>query len=187
MANRCINCEHLGVTCGGPYFFSMSTSEILEWCKARKNYMHLTNAELSDLSGIPRSTITRMFAGDVLDFRYESIRPIIYVLIGKKFPEPCREPEEQNVESQKQIIELLEHENDRLQRSIDTIRNRHVQESDMARTDSNDNIAYLKSRIRDMRALLIVIGSLLFVCVVLFIIAFVVDRIKPDIGFIWRK
>ena len=70
MYKDCLNCPELGVTCDGPNFVAMTAAEILEWCKLRKAYLKMSNAKLSEISGVPKDTIDRLLSGEHLDFKY---------------------------------------------------------------------------------------------------------------------
>ena len=80
--NECVKCAKLGVECDGPNFFTLPAHDILEWCKARKAELHLSNDKIADLSGIPRGTVARIFAGSHEDFKFGTVQPILRVLIG---------------------------------------------------------------------------------------------------------
>ena len=89
MYDKCFNCHKLGVACDGPNLFALPSREILEWCKQRKSKLQLSNAKLAELSGTPKGTIDRIFAGDS-DFKHDTIRPIVRALIGSELSgNPC--------------------------------------------------------------------------------------------------
>ena len=109
MYHECLSCHKLGVSCDGPNLFALSSREILEWCKKRKSKLQLSNAKLAELSGTPKGTIDRIFAGDS-DFKHETIRPIVRALIGGDFSgDPCGTDD----------TAKLEAENARLLRELD--------------------------------------------------------------------
>lgn len=96
---ECLSCPKLGVYCDGPNFVAMSAIELMEWCKARKKHLGLSNAKLSELSNMPKGTVDRLFAGHHLDFKYETVRPMLKVLVGGKFNgDPCPNPEDHTAE-----------------------------------------------------------------------------------------
>lgn len=92
---ECITCPQLGQSCDGPNFFSVSAPELLSWCKRRKKHIQISNSDLAELSGTPKGTIDRLFSGspDVVDFKHETVRPILKVLVGGQFcGNPCPSP-----------------------------------------------------------------------------------------------
>jgi hypothetical protein len=85
----------------------MSAAGLLEWCKERKKFLKISNEKLSELSGIPKGTIDRLFSSEHLDFKFETIRPIIKVLAGGEWIEaPC--PEEPDCFADEKIAKLEE-------------------------------------------------------------------------------
>ncbi len=65
-----------------PQVMSLKPSDLIKWCKNRKQFLGLSNQRLAEESGIPVGTIDRIMAGKYTEFRYSSIQPIITVLIG---------------------------------------------------------------------------------------------------------
>lgn len=87
---ECVSCSKLGKACDGPNFVAMSAAELLEWCKLRKAHLGWSNAKLAEASNMPKGTIDRLFAGSHIDFRYETIRPMVMALAGGEFTgNPC--------------------------------------------------------------------------------------------------
>lgn len=79
---KCITCEKLGVSCGGPNFLLMTSQEVVEWCKARKVFLKMTREKLAELTGVPMGTLNRFFAGKNSYFYFETVRPIIKILVS---------------------------------------------------------------------------------------------------------
>ena len=65
-----------------PQVLNLNPSELINWCKKRKQFLGLSNQRLSEQSGVPLGTIDRIMAGKYTEFRYSSIQPIVAVLIG---------------------------------------------------------------------------------------------------------
>lgn len=94
MYDDCITCDKLGCSCDGPNFVAMSAVELLDWCKRRKQHLGLSRERLAEISGVPIGTINRLLSGTHYDFRYETLRPIIKVLVGGSFDgNPCPTPD----------------------------------------------------------------------------------------------
>ena len=94
MYRVCINCPKLGVSCDGGNLLTMPQPELLEWMRLRKKVRNLSVHTISVLSGVPEGTVARVFAPDAkADFRLESLRPIVCVLIGGDLGKnPCPDP-----------------------------------------------------------------------------------------------
>lgn len=179
MYKDCINCPKLGDSCDGPNFMGMTAAQLLAWCKERKNHLHLTNAKLAELSGMAKGTIDRLLAGEQADFRYESIRPMIKVLVGGSFdgngcPDPDAHKDEQKIESQHEIIQHLEAENERIRR-----------DAAEAKEDYKQQIDYIKQQMTYKHTAIVVLSIFLAICVTVIIAALVVDHLNSDIGFFW--
>lgn len=65
-----------------PQVMSMNPTDLIKWCKNRKQFLGLSNQRLSEESGVPVGTIDRIMAGKYTEFRYSSIQPVISVLLG---------------------------------------------------------------------------------------------------------
>ena len=65
-----------------PDILSLNSKDLIDWCNSRKKDMHLSNAKLANLTGVPEGTIDRILTGKNLEFRYSTIQPIVKLLIG---------------------------------------------------------------------------------------------------------
>lgn len=74
-----------------PHVMSLNPSDLINWCRNRKQFLGLSNQRLAEQSGVPVGTIDRIMAGKYTEFRYSSIQPIVSVLIG--FREDTPKPE----------------------------------------------------------------------------------------------
>ena len=80
---KCIKCEKLGVSCGGPNFLLMTSQEVVEWCKERKKHLKITRDKLKDLTGVPLGTLNRFFSEHNNSYFYfDTACKIITVLIS---------------------------------------------------------------------------------------------------------
>lgn len=104
---KCLHCEKLGKGCNGPNFVDLSANEVLEWCKKRKAILKINNETISELSGVPKGTINRLFGGEKYDFYYETMRPVIKVLVGGKWQAPHCPKENKAPEQSSETVELL--------------------------------------------------------------------------------
>lgn len=178
MYEKCIKCPKVGVSCEGPHFFTMSAEELLEWCKERKKFLKLSNEKLSELtyiqkgnmlSGVPKGTIDRLFSGEHLDFKYETMRPIIRVLAGGEWIEaPC--PEEPDCFADEKIAKLEEEK----------------QELKDHLAEEKENSSFLKEQYSFRGKAIVTLTAFLGVSVLLIIAALIIDLLSHDLGFFWR-
>lgn len=89
MCFECLSCPKLGVSCNGANFIALSASDLLQWCRQRKEDLRWSNAKLADASNVPKGTIDRLFSGEGIDFKHETIRPLVKALIGGEWDNPC--------------------------------------------------------------------------------------------------
>ena len=187
---KCVSCERLGKSCGGPDFYLLSPSELTEWCKARKIYMGLSNAKVSELSGVPRGTVDSFFASARPDFRYDTIRNILVALIGGPYDgDPCRAAQEDGKEAEKLLVEM-----DAMQDEIAQEKQHHAEDIAQEKQRHAEDIAFVKAqlaheqlRVRGMRRSVIALGVLLGVTLFLIIVALLIDKLDPNVGFFWLR
>ena len=79
MHNDCASCTHPGIDCI-PHLMTLSSADLIEWCRFRKDALRLTNGDIAGLFNVPKGTIDRIFSSDGTDFRFSTIQPIICVL-----------------------------------------------------------------------------------------------------------
>ena len=112
---------------------TLSSHDLIHWCRERKKALELSNAKLSELTGVPIGTIDRIMSGNYSEYKYSSIQPLIAVLIGfnEKTPLPQKNDKSQShyyyntiegyklvLEQKNQMINTLEHEIDMLKREV---------------------------------------------------------------------
>ena len=171
MYKECVTCPKIGVSCQGPTFVAMPAAEILEWCKLRKAHLKLSNKKLAELSKIPEGTIARLFAGEHMDFKYESIRPILMFLVGGTFDgNPCPGTNEAADQKQAETIERLQAENAALRETVQTYERMHHEDLQELREEFQQNIDYLKAQIRDRKTVSLVLAAGLVAAVVAIIV-----------------
>lgn len=89
------------------------SESLIELCKARKEELGMTNATIAENTGIPESTITKLFNNTIRSPSVETVIPIARVLnisidtmtVIKKGSEPSSPPVVQNVGALSPIIE----------------------------------------------------------------------------------
>lgn len=182
MYKNCVFCPKLGVSCDGPNFVAMAPSELIEWCKQRKKHVGMSREKLADASGIPKGTIDRLFAGKSPDFKYETIRPMLRVLVGGAWEErPCVILAEPQVvyRDNPETLNELERVRGEQQRKID-----YLIKENKFKDELLQDRAY-EAR-RKNRYIAILVGTLA-VCLLLIIGSLIIDRLNPSIGFFWLE
>ena len=174
---KCLNCEKLGKACNCMSFIQMSSHELIEWCKAKKSLLKISNEKLATLSGVPVGTINRIFAGKSSGYHYETLQPIIKALVsGDWSTHHCRtiQEAEEITEHSRDIISRLEREREHLEQEIINMRKQ-----------AQNEIALLLPLLKFRKNTIVVLGSLLGVALSLIIGALVIDSLNPSIGFFW--
>lgn len=173
---ECITCPQLGKSCDGPNFFSVSATELLSWCKRRKKHIQISNSDLAELSGTPKGTIDRLFSGspDVVDFKHETMRPILKVLVGGQFcGNPCPSPPTADNPGITERLRECEHEmrwqEDKIKRlEMETeVLLEQVREKDQLLHERRD---FLKRKDKAIS----ILGAIVGVCVVVMIVTQIV-------------
>lgn len=157
MYEKCITCDHVDDCPHAPRFYSMKPEEVLDWMRSRKKYLHLTNEEIANKSGVPAGTIARLFAehSTYTDYKHTTIQPLLAALAGTRPGEqPCPTTEDP---------ETVE----------------------MVREDYQRKVDYLKAQAAAERRSRIMMTVLCFVLLLVIICALVVDHMNPDAGFFW--
>lgn len=195
MYTKCIDCGRLGKTCSGPDFYLLSAEELIAWCKRRKEFLHLSNAKIAEIAAMPRGTVDNLFAGTHTDYRYESIRPVLKVLIGRTVTEEmCNTASADNSEiaNLKSALANAESENTKMKSELDRIRT----ENEYLKTTLNHeqkqaerNESYLHEQIKELQALersrkrvifLLLVALVGILCAIIAVLAW--DKMNPHIG-----
>lgn len=98
--NRCIDCVYIGKECDGPNFLAMSIDRWCEWCRFRKDYIHLTNAEIAERAEVSEATVKKIIAGNTSGLLVDTMQRVTKVLVNGTWGQyPCAmaahgEPEE---------------------------------------------------------------------------------------------
>lgn len=189
MYSQCVKCPKIGISCDGPNFFALQTPELLAWCKERKKELHLSNAQLADMSGMPKGTIDRLFAGDHVDFRYETIRPLLKALTGGSWSGiPCASVHEE--ESLQKKIQELEAELDRRDESIQQYKKNY---DDLTTLVANTNkrheeqLHFLRGEIKRKNKFVTGLAILSVVALLYIIVTLIIDLTDPSRGIYWLE
>lgn len=143
-----------------PEITSMTPSQLITWCRGRKQTLGLSNQKLSEISGVPVGTIDRIMSGNYTEFKYSSIQPLISVLVGygKETPEPNEDSEQEQyyyetIEGYKLILENKNNELDHLRfhlqrcfEEIEYLKKENIAKHEMIEKMS-DHIKWMESKI----------------------------------------
>ena len=182
MYSECIKCQKIGISCDGPNFFAMSTPQLLAWCKERKKELRVSNAQLAEKSGMPKGTIDRLFAGEHVDFRYETIRPLLKALTGGTWAgNPCAAPEEESA-LQAELLRMeakahaLEAENERLHEEAKETIGRH-----------EEQLHFLRGEIKRKNKFMTAMTTIAVLALLYIIVTLIIDVTDPSQGFYWLE
>lgn len=183
MYKECITCQKLGAECDGANLIALPSKDLIEWCKLRKAHLKISNAKIAELANVPKGTVDRIFAADgEVDFRYESVRPLVQALLGGTFDgNPCPDPNPN--EQAEETIKRLEADNKRIQELYYKTLQEHREDLSAERTAEDFLIKQIK--VKDRRIL--VLSILLALSLGAIIIALVIDSLNSDIGFFWLE
>lgn len=93
MYSECLTCAKLGDGCDGPNFWAMAPDMLVKWMAARMKSLNMTNQQLADKSGVPKGTIDVIRAGKRDNFEFNTLQPILQVLVGASWgSDPCPFP-----------------------------------------------------------------------------------------------
>ena len=155
MFDKCWTCDHMGRNCI-PYLVSLSSADLLEWCRERKAILRLSNAQIAEETGIPKGTIDRLLSPGNTDFRYSTMQPVVFLLAGIR-PEDLVCSTMATPEEHEETVAVLQRQVAR-ERQIAVI------------------------RLHIIKALAISLA----ITLMLIIVALATDFIDPAIGYFWR-
>lgn len=181
MQEKCKNCMRPSKGCIS-FIMTLTTNEMLEWCRFWKERLGWSNAYLAELSKVPKGTIDRVLslsktADETAGIKLATIRPILCALTGCTIDE-LRACESLHDAAREALIEknrYLEEDNVRLKREAE---NQHTFLA--SQLVGKDN----QIRIKDRYIAFLTIT--LIACVIVIISALIIDKFNPNLGFIWR-
>ena len=101
---------------------TLNPSELIKWCRQRKKDKGISNAEISERTGVPMGTLDRVLSGNYLEFKYSSIQPVLTFLleVDEATPQPEDEESEQEqyyyntIEGYKLVLKNKNHQIDQM-------------------------------------------------------------------------
>lgn len=146
--NRCLACEHRGVSCNGPRTSDMTLERWREFMRDMKEVEGLTYAEISDRTNprIPARTIEKKMSpgGDGQDMMRETARAIEDAILGST-PHPCYLAFLESNPDLGQSRTVLEAEISRLHRDIELLHQSYKAELESVRAEAKLKIDYLRA------------------------------------------
>jgi hypothetical protein len=86
----CITCEDLGNSCKGSSLSAMTVEQRSAWCRLRKEYLGITNEQISQGTKISIKTVANFLAGNVDDVKLTTSHTIMtYLCNGFQGVCPC--------------------------------------------------------------------------------------------------
>lgn len=196
MGKDCKNCEHLGRDCPKKLML-LPLDELIDWCQYIMAKHKITHDLLARLSNTPKGTIDRVMAKHSADCRYSTIHAIVCALfeylgissvcldeVAAEAAAQAYDISQKNDELQRALADS-EKERQTLQARIeDLVENRDLMKRQIVKKDTQ--IDALDSTVRDQRRVIKTLAVLLSISVVTIIMALLVDKLNPNMGFFWR-
>lgn len=168
---HCNTCDNIRIC---PKFVSMTTPELLAYCKKRKKELNISAIKLSELSGIPIGTIESLFGKDKVDCKYETLRPILAVLLSM---EPCQALQATGTTAEHtQEIERLRKENNDLKDRLLAVDPQHREDIANVKAEDQRIVDYLREEIKSKNKVITIMASIIAVLVIVIIAALVVNK-----------
>lgn len=196
MKKDCSTCAHLGRDCPKTLML-LPLDELLDWCQYVMTTNKITHETLARLSNTPKGTIDRVMARQSTDCRYSTIRAIVCALfevlgtsavcldeVTAEVEVQADQMKLQNAELQRALADS-EKERQALQTRIsDLVESNALMKEQIAKKDQRMDM--LSNTVGYWRRVVKVLTILLGIAVLTIIAALVVDRLNPDLGYIWR-
>lgn len=196
MHNECTTCVNAGRECL-PFLLSLSSTELLDWCRERKMQIRMTNSDIAGKSGVPLGTVNRVLASQTTDTRVSTILPIILALLDVEQEDVLVCPAHQTTLEGKELAEKLqqlEEENDELKQRVQDIRQHGHEDSVAVKQEFHERIDFLREQLHheqetseSRKKAVITLAICLGLTLLLIIVALIIDRLDPNIGFFWRS
>ena len=190
---ECVHCPKIGSLCDGPNFLAMPSNDLLEWCKQRKALLKWSNAKLAEEANMPKGTVDRLLASAPVDFKFETIRPILKALVGGSWgSNPCGVTDDPLDSSMMEKAAQLEEENKILKEQLRSESDTHIQDVNNVKQEDRlkidfllEQLSYERANSKGRKRAIIALSVLVFVLFAMIIAALVVDHMNPNMGFFW--
>lgn len=199
MYEKCLECKKLGNPCDGPNFMAMSTEDLIHWCNERKKQLPgLTYDRIVEQTGLSKGTVSGFFKGTHADYRIETIRPILKLLVGGEWEDsPCGDPTaEERAHYEDRIRELeagIAWRDDKINHLMNS---NHSMETLIANTnkrheDANahheEQLQFLRREIKRKNKFMTAMTVVAILALLYIIVTLIIDRMNGDVGFFWLE
>lgn len=152
--DRCLDCKYLGNGCDGPRTTSMSNERWLWWVKALKQLRGYSNQQCVEGTGLAKSTIDNIFAGNNKDLKRSTAGILEDFLIGSSGAWPCA----MDLNEEKDVVYMDTPEThamlqergiqvENLRRHLDEFKTIMDKEVATVRSEYEDDVAFFKEQI----------------------------------------
>lgn len=157
--NRCLSCDVRGTKCDGPRTSAMTLARWCEFMRDMKEANGLTNAYISEKSGVSVKTVERLMAlNSDQDIMRETARVIEDVIIGSSNQYPCYMAFLESVPNDSQklrdaLIDLERALNDNkdFRTALDNIHSSYNAEMQQIRNEAARKIEHLMTQVERLR------------------------------------
>lgn len=158
--NRCLSCPHRNIRCNGPRTSDLPLDRWCEYMRDMKQANKLTNAEISEKSGVSLKTIERIMAlNSEQDIMRDTARRLESVIIGSERAYPCylafqeeNMPDNQKLNDALKDLERALADNKDYKTALENIHASYKAEIDTIREEAQKKIDYLKDLVAKLRA-----------------------------------
>lgn len=154
---------------------NISTPELLALCKQIKKERGISAAKLAEMAKVPVGTIERLFAKDTVDCKWETLRPVLGVLLPEDGCYTHIGTATNNDLIEK--IEKLREENNALKDKLLAIDPQRKQDIIEAKAEERKKIDYLLANDKRKNKIIGIMGALLFLTVVALVISLGMDSL----------
>ena len=189
---KCLTCKQLSPTCDGPNLLLMDLIELGQWCdELRKLRPGATYDKIAKETKISKTAVYNFLNGLHTDCRIETARAIASYLIGANCEgNPCGNVTNSEKAAYEEKIRQLENElsrrEDKIQHLDDKLKQLQETNVSMQTLITNTNARYTKDK-DFLRKIIVALGASLSICMAVIIGALIIDRINPDVGFLWLR
>ena len=206
MYEKCLDCKKLGNPCDGPNFMAMNTEDLIHWCNERKKQLPgLTYDRIVEQTGLSKGTVSAFFKGTHSDYRIDTIRPILKLLVGGEWEDsPCGDPtaeeRHQYEEKLRQLEDGIAWRDDKIkhltQQNEDLLKQKEAMQTlitntnkrhDDTKTSYDTELASLWKEIKRKNKTILALAIPLVICLLVIIAALVIDYVNRSIGFLWLE
>ena len=196
MKKDCSNCDHLGRDCPKKLML-LPLDELIDWCHYVMEKNKLTHEYVAHLANIPKGTIDRVMTKKSADCYYSTVHAIVVALfeylgissicLDEATMEADAQADElklQNAELQRALADAEKDRQALQTRIADLIESNALMKDQIAKKDQR--IDLLSKTVGGWRRVVIRLVALLALVGLAIVIALVVDKLNPNLGFIWR-